>query len=138
MGVQLFFVRQMHTSTLGVYQLLSIISLVFINSSPSPMSAKLCSMSVHRSVQKLELNCLIKRLTPVFVLQKSQIWEGCGRRSVKCTPPTLISINSSPSQLSAKLCSMNVHRFVHKLEFSCLIKRLTPIYILHKSQIWEG
>ena len=95
-----------------------------ISSSPSRLSAKLCSMCVHRSVQDLEIHSIISRPVP---LRWRHNWEGCSRLSVECTPPSLVSISSSPSSLSAKLCSMCVHRSDQDLEIYSIISSPVPI-----------
>ena len=46
--------------------------------------------------------------------------------SVECTPPTLVSITSSPSSLSAKLCPISVHRSVQEFEFNSKLSRVMP------------
>ena len=141
-------------------------SLVSTSSSQSPLSAKLCSMRVHRSVQDLEINSIISRPVPyqkleaylgglqsvvsqmhtarlgiyqllsitsiclismshvcasirskfrnlpqnqqdsAHIIHKRHRWEGCSRLSVECTPPSLVYLNSSPSSLPSKVCSM--------------------------------
>ena len=52
-----------------------------------------------------------------------------GRRSlsIECTPKTLVSISSTSSLVSAKLCSMSVHQSIQELEFYRIISRLNPI-----------
>ena len=47
--------------------------------------------------------------------------------SIECTPPTLVSINSSPSPLSVKFCSTSVHRTVQNLGIYCIISWLMPV-----------
>ena len=79
-------------------------------------------MSVHRFVQDLKFY----RLMPIL-RTRGKLGEGRSRLSVECTSPTLVSISSSPSPLSAKLCSMSVHRSVQKLEFYRIISRPRPI-----------
>ena len=57
--------------------------------------------------------------------------------SVERTPPTLVTISSTPSPLSAKLCPMFVKRSVQELEFYSLVSRLRPIsYII--GIYWQG
>ena len=48
----------------------------------------------------------------------------------KCTPPTLVSICSSQSDLSAKLYSMSVHQSVQELEFYSLLSSQCPCHTL--------
>ena len=48
-------------------------------------------------------------------------WEGCSRLSVECTPPNMVCTTSSSLLMSAKLCSMIVHRSVHYLEIYRII-----------------
>ena len=97
-------------------------SLVSISSSPLPLSAKLCSMSVHRSVQELEIYCIISRPVPISVAGSI-----IGRAVVGC-PSNVHSQDwcvsaSSPSPLFAKLCFMSVHRSVEDLEIYRIIGR---------------
>ena len=47
--------------------------------------------------------------------------------SVECTPPSLVSICSSPLSLSAILCYMCVHRSIHDLEIYHIISRTEPM-----------
>ena len=98
-------------------------TLVSISSSQFPLSSKLCSMSVHRSVRKLEfyrISISHSRWVggPLFFVHR-----------IESTPPTLASkdINSSPSPLTAKHWSMGVHPSIQELEFYRIISRLTPI-----------
>ena len=111
--------------------------LVTISSSPSPLSGKFRSMSVHRSVKKLEFYRTFSRLLPISYtrgilgralgLCPCNAHCHCWSLSVKCTPPTLVSNSFSLSPLCDKLCSMNVHQFAQKLEFYRTISRLVPI-----------
>ena len=64
-------------------------------------------------------------------------WEGCSRLSVKCTPPSLASISSSLSSLSAKLCSMCVHQSIKDLVIYSIISRKMP-NIKSWRHTWEG
>ena len=80
-------------------------TLVSIWSTPSPLCVKLCSMSVHRSILDLEFYHLISNP----ILHTRGILGSRSRLTVECTPPTLVSISSSPSPLSVELCSMSVH-----------------------------
>ena len=109
----------MHTPKFGV-----------ICSSPSPLSAKLCSMSVHRSVQEFEFHRILIRQ----IIHQRHTWDRLSRLSVECTTPTLVSICSFSSPLSAKFCSMSVHQSVKGLEFYRITGRLT-----HKQRHnWQG
>ena len=102
-------VRRMYTPNLGVYLFLSITSV-----------SKPCSTSMHRSFHELEFYRIISRLSPISYTRR-HIGEDCSRLSVECTLPTLVSICSSTSPLSAKPWSMSVHRSVQKY---CTISRL--------------
>ena len=102
-------------------------TLVSMHSSPSPLSAKLCPMRVHRSVQELEFYCIVSSLAEAHIIHYRHIWEGRSRLSVEWTPRSLVSMSSYASPLSAKLCSMCVHRSVEELEFYCIVSRLMPI-----------
>ena len=62
----------------------------------------------------------------MHIIHYGHIWEGRSRLTVKCTPPPLVSISSSPSPLSVKLCLMSAHRSVQELEFYSLVSRLKP------------
>ena len=86
-----------------------------ISSSPSHQS---CPKGVHWSVQELEFYRILSKLMHTY--------EGHKFLSVEWTPPTLVSISSSPSPLSAKLCPMSVHRSVQELELYRLFSRLMP------------
>ena len=101
-------------------------SLASISSSPSPLPLKLCPMSVHRSVQKLEFYCIISRLMPISYA-RSILWRAVKSLSVECTPPTLVFISFSPSYLSVYLCRMCVHQSLQELKFYSLVTRLKPI-----------
>ena len=101
-------------------------SLVSITSSPSPLSAKLCSMCVHRSVQDLK-NLQHNQLASAHTIHRRQRSEGCSRMSVAYTPPSLESISSSPSPVSGNHCSMCVHRSVQELEVYRIFRRPVPI-----------
>ena len=96
------------------------------------LSAKLCSMSVHQSVQKLEFCHIIGRLRPIIWHSRGMF----GRAVVGCPlnahPQTSVSINFSPSPLSVKLRSMSLHRSVQKLEFCCIISSLGPYHTVEK------
>ena len=96
-----------------------------ISYSSSPLSVKLCPMSVHQSVKELEFYSLVSRRN-THIIHYKHIWEGCSCLSVKYTPPTLVSISSSPSPLPVKLCSMSIHQSVQELEFYSLVSRLKP------------
>ena len=98
------------------------LSLVSINSSPSPLSAKVCSKCAHQSVQDLEICSIINWPIPI-----SEGGGILGRAVVVCTPPNLLSTSSSPSPLSAKLCFTCVHRSVQNLEICSIISRPVPI-----------
>ena len=91
-------------------------TLVSISSSPSPLSAKLCSMSVHRSVQELDY-FKHSQLANAQIVHWRHISEVQESLSFKCTPSTLVIISSAPSPLSAKLCSMTVYLSVQELNF---------------------
>ena len=65
--------------------------------------------------------------TSDHITQQRHNWECRCSLSVKCTPPTLVSINSSPCSLSSKHCFMSVHRSIQKLEIYCIISRLNTI-----------
>ena len=102
-------------------------SLVSISSSPSLLSAKLCSMCVHRSIQDLETYRIISR--PVPLSESGGILD---RAAVGCTSnqhfqASLKFISSAPSSLSAKLCSMCVHRSVQGLEISSIFSWPVPV-----------
>ena len=68
------------------------------------------------SVEKLEFYRIISRLMAIS-LTRGNIGRAVDLLSVECTPSTLVSISSSLSPLSGKLCSMSVHRSVQKLQF---------------------
>ena len=60
-----------------------------------------------------------------------------GRAVVNCpsnaTPPTLVSISSSPSPLSAKLCSMSVHQeYIIKREGEYPILLYPSVQLFHE------
>ena len=61
------------------------------------------------------------------IIHSRHNWEGCSLLSIKCTPPTLVSISSPPLSLSAKLCSICVHWSVQDLEIYHIISRPLPI-----------
>ena len=88
-------------------------------------SAKRCFICVHGSVQDLEIYRIIS--SSAHIISWRHNWESCSRLSIKCTPPRLVPISSSPSPLSAKLCSMCVNRSVQDLEIYCIISRPVPI-----------
>ena len=111
-------------------------TLVLMSSSPSNMSAKLCTMSVHWSVQVLEFFQPGQQAEAHIILYR-HFWEGCSWLSIECTPVTLVSIGSSPSPRSTKLCPMSVHRSVQELDFYCIFSRLMPISYA-KSIIWRA
>ena len=92
---------------------------VSTSSLASPLSAKLCSMSVHPSIYDLEFYLVISRL--IYMLHLRHSGEGRRSLSVEYTPPTLVSTSSSLSPLSAKVCSMSVHQSVHGLQFYLVI-----------------
>ena len=101
------------------------------NSSPTDLSAKLCSRSVRLSVLKLGLNCITQWLIS-YVIQELCTYLGCGWLSVVCTPTTLVIINFSPSDLSAKLRSRSVHQLVRELGLNCILNELrynTVVYL---------
>ena len=97
-------------------------TLASISSSSSPLSAKLCSMSVHQSVQKLEFNCIICRHIPIS--HTRGIVGSAVDLSLSNAHPQLWCL-SAP--LCLKLCSMSVHRSVKKLEFYRIFSRHMPI-----------
>ena len=105
----------MHTSEFGVYQLLSIISVCYTLS-------HVCA-SIRSRVRILQHS----QQAEAHIIPYGHIWEGRSRLSVKCTPPTLVLINSSPSPLSVKFCPMWVHRSVQDLEINRIFSRLMPI-----------
>ena len=111
-------------------------TLVSISSSQSPLSAKLCSMSIHRSVRELEFYCVISKANAHFLCYRHSL-EGRRSLSVKYTPPTLVYISSSPSPLSVKFCPMSVHWSVQELEFYCLISKANAHFLCYR-QILEG
>ena len=47
--------------------------------------------------------------------------------SVECTPQTLVSMSSSPSPLSDKLCPTSVHRSLQEFEFYSIVNMLKSI-----------
>ena len=112
-------------------------TLVFISSSPFPLSVKLCSMSVHQSVQNSELYRIISRITSEHITSWRHTWEGCSRLSIKCTHPSLVSISCSLSPPSGKLCTMCLHRSVQDLEIYGKISRPVPISYTRENN-WEG
>ena len=95
-------------------------TLVSMSSSPSPKSGKLYSMSVHASVHENYRN--IGRLCPISHSRGILARAVAGRFVVGGLPnahtPTLVSINSSPSPVSAKHCSMSVHSSMQNLELT--------------------
>ena len=100
-------------------------TLLSINSPPSPLSAKLCFHEcalIRSEVRNLPNN----QKAYDHIKRKRHTWEGCSRLSIVCTPPTLVSITSSPSPLFSKFCSTSFHQSVQKLEFYHLITRLKP------------
>ena len=101
-------------------------SLVSISSSTSPLSVKLCPICVHQSILELEFYGIISRQMPISYARGIPL-EGRMSLSFKCTLPTLVSISSSPSALSVKLCPMCVHRSVQEFEFYRIINRIMPI-----------
>ena len=100
MGVPFFFLRRMHTSNFGLYQLLSIPSV--------------CQTLFHECAStRLEVRNLPHyQQTKAHITQWRHTWEDGSQLSVECTTPTLVPISSSPSPLFAKLCSMSVHQYV--------------------------
>ena len=105
----------MHFSNLGVYQLLSITSVCYA-----------LSYAIRSRVSILQPS-------QQYIIHYRHIREGRRRLSVECTSPTLLSISSSPSPLSASLRPMSIHRSVQELEFYCIINRLTPIFPMLES-----
>ena len=97
----------------------SLVSTIF---SPSPLSAKRCSMSVHRSVQDLKIYRIFSMPMPISYT-RGIYWEGCSGLSVERTPPSLEFTTSSPSRLSVKLRSMSVNRSAQDLEIYRIISR---------------
>ena len=97
-----------------------------ISSTPSPLPVKLCPMSAHRFVQKLEFYSIISRQMPI-IYARGKLWKGHRSLSLKFTAPSLVSISSSPSYQSVNLSSMCVHRSVQELKFYSLVSRLKPI-----------
>ena len=107
--------RQMHTPNFYVYLLLTI-SFVWWTLFHE------CAL-VRSRFRILPHN----QLTIAHMLHLRHNGEGHRSFSVECTPPTLVSSSSSTSPLSAKLCSMSVHRSVHDLELYRIISSLKPI-----------
>ena len=105
----------MHTSNFGLYHLLSIPSV--------------CQTLFHECASILSEVIILmhNQHAKVHITQKRHTLEGCSRLSVKCTPSTLVSVNSPPSPLSAKLCSISVQWSVQKLAFYRIISRLKSI-----------
>ena len=95
----------MHTCKFGVYQLLSITSVCLT----------------------LFYMCPSIRLRFRNLQQNQHNWESCSRLSIECTPPSFVSVRSSPSPLSAKHCSMCVHRSVQDFKVYRIISRPVPI-----------
>ena len=62
--------------------------------------------SIHSKFRNLQHN----QMSSAHIRTTRFNLEGCSRLSVELTPPSLLPINSSLSPLSAKLCSMCVHR----------------------------
>ena len=87
LGRPLLIIRRMHTPNFGLYQFLSI-------SSVCNTLFHDCE-SIRSEVRNLPHNWQTKN-------HITHNWEGCCRLSVECTPPTLVSIYSSPS-----LCLLN-------------------------------
>ena len=98
-------------------------TLVSISSSPSPLCLNL--------FYKCASICSRFRILPLNrqaqITHQRHTLEGRSRLSVECTHPTLESLSSSPSPLSAKLCSMIVHRSDQELELYCILSWLQPI-----------
>ena len=110
-------------------------TLASICSTPSDLSAKLHSMSVHQSVQELEFYRILSRLIPISYTRGVYTWGmggGCSWMFVECTPPTLVSICSSPPNLSAKHYSMSVDRFVQELVHT----QQAIAHIIHQRLTW--
>ena len=107
----------MPPSNCGVYQLLSI----------SSVCESLCleCASIHSRVWFLPHPQQAN--THIIHYSYRHTWEGCSRLSVKCTPPNLVSISSSPSNLSAKHCSMSVHGSIQEFDFCRILSRLIII-----------
>ena len=80
----------MHTSKFGVYQLLSITSV--------------CKslLEVCASIRSRFRNIPHIQHASVHIRSWRHTWEGCSRWSVESSSPSLVSISSSPSPLSAK------------------------------------
>ena len=74
----------------------------------------------------LEFYYPISSLRPISK-QKRHNWKGHRSLSVKCTPPTLVSISTSSLFLSGKLCFTGVHRSVQNLGIYRIISRLMPV-----------
>ena len=115
----------MHTSKVGVYQLLSITSVC------------LTLFHVCASIRSRFRNLPHNQQALDHIRSWRNIWEGCSRLSVECTHPSLASISSSPTPLSAKLCFMCVHRSVQDFKLYRIIS--SPVPLLYTRGInWEG
>ena len=101
-----------NTTNFGIYQLLSIPSV--------------CKTLFHECASIRSRFRIIQR-TDTHMLHLRHNGEDCRSLSVECTPPTLMSISSSPSPVSVKLCCLRVHWSVHDLKFYRIISRLMPI-----------
>ena len=110
------FVRRMHTLNFGVYQLVSTISVC------ETLFYK-CA-SIHSRVKDIITHI---QHANAHIVQWRHISEDQQSLPVKSTPSTLVSISSSPSTQSAKLCSIREHRSVQELDFLCIISRPMPI-----------
>ena len=105
---------------------------VFDGQLPTHLPVSQCP---YYTVQDLEIYCLITRPVRLSEIGSRHISKGSSRLSVKCTPPSWVSISSSPSPL---YCSMCVHQFVQDLEVYCLISRSVPIIIRSRRRTWVG
>ena len=79
---------------------------------------KIVNLSILRDMVPFLISCHI---------YTRHTWQGCSRLSVECTAPSLVSISFSPSPLSAKPCSMSVHRSMQNLEIYSIISSPVPI-----------
>ena len=89
------FVRRMHIPNFGVSLLLSITSVC---------------LALSHVCASIRLRVKILQPSEAHIIHYRHIREGRSRLFVECTPPALVSISSSPSPQSGKLCPMSIHR----------------------------
>ena len=97
------------------------------------LSAPLHHLSIRSRVRFL----MHSQLGYAHIVHWRHTWEGQETLSVECTLSTLVSTSSSPSPMSAKLCSMSVHRSVQELDFLRIVSRRRPI-LYTGGKLWRA